>query len=457
MSVPEAAPLIAPASRLVLTDFKTPPMRAFHLTWMAFFLCFFAWFGIAPLMPIVRKEFGLTPDQVGWSIIGSVAITIFARLAIGRLCDHFGPRLTYSWLLILGSLPVMGIAFAADFWSFLLFRVLIGTIGASFVVTQYHTTKMFAGNCVGTANATAAGWGNLGGGVTQMVMPLLFAFLTVSCGLSSAAGWRACMILAGLVCAATGILYYFCTQDTPSGNMIELRRQGRLSADTRKQSGLGVAMRDYRVWTLFVLYACCFGLELTLDNVAVLYFTDYFHLDLHFAGMAAGAFGMMNLFARALGGIVSDRFATRWGLNGRSRWLFLTVLGEGLALLIFSQMTHVAWAISALLLVGLFVKMSNGAVYAVVPFVNVKALGSVAGIVGAGGNLGAVAAGFLFKSQIPWNTTFWILGLVVTACATLATTLTWNLATETDEQPHVKSAGVPQSNTGAKEELVLVN
>ncbi|MDB5335843.1 MAG: major facilitator superfamily 1 [Planctomycetaceae bacterium] len=443
MSTRDAAPLPGPASHLVLTDFKTPPMRAFHMTWMAFFLCFFAWFGIAPLMPIVRKEFGLTPDQVGWSIIGSVAITIFARIGIGRLCDHYGPRLTYSWLLILGSLPVMGIAFAYDFWSFLMFRVLIGTIGASFVVTQYHTTKMFAGNVVGTANATAAGWGNLGGGVTQMVMPLLFAFLTVTCGLTSAAGWRTCMVMSGLVCAATGVLYYFCTQDTPAGNMRDLRNRGLMSADTSKQSGLGVAMRDHRVWTLFVIYACCFGLELTLDNVAVLYFTDYFHLDLHIAGMAAGAFGMMNLFARALGGMVSDRFATRWGLSGRSRWLFLTVLGEGLALLIFSQMTNVGWAIAALLLVGLFVKMSNGAVYAVVPFVNAKALGSVAGIVGAGGNLGAVAAGFLFKSGIPWNTTFWILGLVVTACATLATTLTWGVVVATEEQPATDKATIP--------------
>jgi NNP family nitrate/nitrite transporter-like MFS transporter len=104
-------------------------------------------------------------------------------------------------------------------------------------------------------------------------------------------------------------------------------------------------------------------------------------------------------------------------------------------LLVFSQMTHVALAIAALLLVGLFVKMSNGAVYAVVPFVNAKALGSVAGIVGAGGNVGAVAAGFLFKSSIPWTTTFWILGLFVTLCATLATTLTWKAVGESEPQP----------------------
>jgi NNP family nitrate/nitrite transporter-like MFS transporter len=189
------------------------------------------------------------------------------------------------------------------------------------------------------------------------------------------------------------------------------------------------------VWTLFVLYGCSFGLELTLDNVAVLYFTDYLHFDLHYAGLAAGAFGMMNLFARALGGLVSDRCAQRWGFAGRSGCLFVTILGEGLAILLFSQMTNAAAAIAAMLLLGLFVKMSNGAVYAVVPFVSPKALGSVAGIVGAGGNLGAVAAGFLFKSALPWTTTFWILGLFVTGCAFLAATLTWQFGTRPATEP----------------------
>mgnify|MGYP003340696612 CR=1 FL=1 len=35
--------------------------------------------------------------------------------------------------------------------------VIIGLIGAAFVITQYHTSIMFAPNCVGTANATTAG------------------------------------------------------------------------------------------------------------------------------------------------------------------------------------------------------------------------------------------------------------------------------------------------------------
>ena len=53
------------AVRINLFNFSTPQMRAFHMTWFAFFLCFFAWFGIAPLMSVVREEMQLTRDQVG--------------------------------------------------------------------------------------------------------------------------------------------------------------------------------------------------------------------------------------------------------------------------------------------------------------------------------------------------------------------------------------------------------
>ena len=194
------------ATRIELFNFRTPQMRAFHMAWVAFFVCFFAWFGIAPLMKVVREELGLTPAQIGNTIIASVAITILARMLIGRLCDRFGPRRTYTGLLVLGSLPVMAIGLANSYEVFLLFRLAIGVIGASFVITQYHTTLMFAPTIVGTANATTAGWGNLGGGVTQMVMPLVFAGL-VGLGFTEAVSWRLAMLVAGLVCLVTGIAY----------------------------------------------------------------------------------------------------------------------------------------------------------------------------------------------------------------------------------------------------------
>jgi len=63
----------------------------------------------------------------------------------------------------------------------------------------------------------------------------------------------------------------------------------------------------------------------------------------------------------------------------------------------FSQISVLWLAIPVLIAFSLFVQMSEGATFAIVPYVNKRALGSVSGIVGAGGNFGAMLAGFLFK------------------------------------------------------------
>lgn len=405
------------ATRIQLWDFTSIPMRTFHMTWFAFFLCFIAWFGIAPLMPIIREEFALTKSQIGNVIIASVAATVLARLVAGWCCDRFGPRRTYTWLLVIGALPVMAVGLASNYETFLLFRLGISIIGASFVVTQFHTTMMFAPNCVGTANATTAGWGNLGGGVTQMVMPLIFsAFLAM--GLGQFGAWRAAMFLAGVLCLLTAAAYYKFTRDTPEGDFHELRAAGRMPAVKSGKGAFWEAARDHRVWALFVVYGACFGVEITLDNVAALYFVDYFGLGIHSAGLVAGCFGLLNIFARTLGGVYGDKFGLRWGLRGRVWWLGLVLVAEGAALMLFSQMHSLPLAIASMLLFGLFVCMGCGATYAVIPFINKRALGPVAGIVGAGGNVGALLSGYLFKVEsLDWHQALLVLGVVVLGCA----------------------------------------
>jgi len=423
-------------------DVRMVQIRTFHMTWFAFFSCFFAWFGIAPLMSVVRDELMLTKEQIGWAIIGSVSMTIFARLFIGWLCDRIGPRKAYTWLLLIGSLPVMGIGLAQNFETFLLFRVLIGGIGAAFVITQYHTTVMFAPNVVGQANATSAGWGNLGGGVTQFVMPLLFSVMVIGFGFSEAVGWRLSMVVVGTIIFLTGIAYYFLTQDAPDGNFDALRAAGKMEEKKKVNGNYMNALKDPRVWVLFVIYGACFGIELTVNNVAALYFMDYFDLSLVAAGFVAASFGLMNLFARTLGGLFGDNFGALWGLKGRSFWLFVCIFFEGCALMVFSQMHVLFLALPALIVFSLFTQMAEGATYSVVPFINKKSLGAVAGVVGAGGNAGAVLAGFLFKNVIDWSQAFFILGIIVTCASFLAFFVRFSSKQEDEERANFAAANI---------------
>ncbi len=423
------------ATRIDLFSFTTPQMRAFHLSWMAFFVCFFAWFAVAPLMPVIKGEFHLTADQIANINIAAVGVTILVRMAIGPMCDKWGPRITYTALLVLGAIPVMGIAFATSYESFLVFRLAIGAIGASFVITQFHTSVMFAPNVVGTANATVGGWGNAGGGVTQSVMPLILAAI-VSLGVQQSLGWRLAMFVPGALMLIVAVLYWRCTQDTPEGNMLELRARG-ITVDSGKKGGLAVfkqAMVNYRVWMLAITYGACFGVEIFIHAVAASYYVDRFGLTLTSAGLAAGSFGLLALFARALGGIASDRVARTWGLDGRTMLLCLLMVGEGVGLLAFSTMGSVVPAIIAMLTFGMFTHMACGSTYALVPFIDRKALGGVAGIIGAGGNIGAVAAGFLLKASGSLPQALYILGWTVLCCALCAAAVRFSATHKQTEQ-----------------------
>lgn len=403
------------ATRIQLFSLNTVPMRVFHLTWLAFFVCFFAWFAVAPLMPVIRDDLGLTRDQIANINIAAVFVTILVRLVVGPLCDRYGARRTYTWLLALGAIPVMGIAFTHSYEAFLFFRLCIGAIGASFVITQYHTGTMFAANVVGTANATAAGWGNAGGGATQALMPLILAAL-VSLGIEQALGWRMAMFVPGLAMLLMAVLYHRYAKDTPAGNLNELPPAHQHAPGSGMQSFMAAA-RDYRVWMLFVTYGACFGVELTIHNLAALYFVDQFTLDVGTAGLYVGGFGLLALFARSLGGLISNRLAHRNGLNGRTLLLFALILGEGLGLIAFANAMTAQLAFLLLLVFGLFTHMACGATYSLSPFVNPKARGGVAGIIGAGGNVGAVAAGFMMKGTDSVQSGLLILGLCVTVSA----------------------------------------
>jgi NNP family nitrate/nitrite transporter-like MFS transporter len=404
-----------PLEKLYIFDFSSVQMRTFHVTWLTFFMCFFGWFGLAPLMPTIREDLGLSKAQVGNTLIAAVSATIIARLIIGRLCDTWGPRKTYTALLVLCSIPVYLVGLSHSYETFLLFRLAIGIIGASFVITQYHTSVMFAPNIKGTANAVAGGWGNLGGGITNMLMPLIFAGI-VGLGYTKGEAWRLAMIVPGTLLLICAFLYYKFTQDTPAGNYADIRRE----VAQKEKPNTWEVVKDWRVWALAISYSICFGMEITFDNVAALHFVDNFGVDQKMAGLLAGTFGFMNIFARALGGIWADKIGRKNGLTGKGRLLAILIAIEGIGLIFFASSATLPIAIASMVLFALFLKMANGATYALTPFINTKNVGMVAGIVGAGGNIGGMLMGFLFKSEnLTYADAFKYIGVAAVAAALL--------------------------------------
>jgi MFS transporter, NNP family, nitrate/nitrite transporter len=169
----------------VLTGLQNPFClhgRVFFFSWLGFMVCFLSWYAFPPLTPItLKQDLNLTTiDIANGNIIGLVA-TLVVRVVIGPLCDRFGPRKCMVGIMILGAIPSALAGTAHNLGSLIAIRFFVGILGGSFVPCQVWCTGFFDKNCVGRANALAAGWGNAGGGITYFVMPTYAYLISCSC------------------------------------------------------------------------------------------------------------------------------------------------------------------------------------------------------------------------------------------------------------------------------------
>jgi NNP family nitrate/nitrite transporter-like MFS transporter len=384
------------ACEIRTTSIKRPHMRGFWFATLGFFLAFLGWFHLAPLMKTVKATTGITKSEASTSGILAVSATIVARVVIGPLCDRFGARRPFALLLAFCAIPLGCAALVQNAGGLYAVRTLIGLAGASFVPCQFWTTQMFTGKIVGQANAMAGGWGNLGGGVTQATAPGLYEMFRAF-GLSDDAAWRASLQIPAALWVLTAIGMWFLSDDCPEGHWRNRKMNPDISGATLKE-GLIQVCSNYVTWILVLNYACCFGVELYVNGTMSSYYQDFFDVDQTIAGLIASLFGLMNLFARAIGGWASDKSAVRFGLRGRIWVILVTVLGAGGMLVIFSRIRVLWLAIVQLIIFSTFVQASEGATFGLVPFVNKKYTGIVSGFVGAGGNLGAMCWGFIHKA-----------------------------------------------------------
>ncbi|XWS34754.1 hypothetical protein CRYUN_Cryun21dG0064600 [Craigia yunnanensis] len=367
------------ATEFRLFSAAAPHMRAFHLSWFSFFACFVSTFAAPPLLPIIRDNLNFTATDIGNAGIASVSGSVFARIAMGTACDVFGPRLASASLILFTAPAVYFTSMASSPVSFLLVRFFTGFSFSTFVSTQFWMSSMFSAPVVGTANCVAAGWGNLGGETTQLIMPLVFAVIR-DIGAVKFTAWRIAFFIPDLFQTLTAFAILIFGQDLPDGNYQRLQKSGNKQKDKfSRRMDLGVDL-----WILF----WPFGVELAVENIIAEYFYGRFNLKLHTAGIIAASFGLANLFSLPAGGIISDMMAKRFGMRGRLWALWVVQTLGGMFCTILGQVGSLCASVVVMIFFSVFVQGACGLTLGVVPFVSRRSLGVISGMTGGGGNVG---------------------------------------------------------------------
>jgi len=400
------------ATEIRICNFSRPHMRAFHCSWWGFFIAFIIWFAISPLLSEIKVTLGLTKQEIWTTSIVGVGGTIFMRFILGPGVDKFGPRILYALVLCMAAIPTACIGLANSATDLSIIRLFIGIAGGTFVMCQFWTSRMFTKEVVGTANAIVAGWGNLGGGVTQLFTgSALFPLFKLFFDGDAERAWRTVCIVPAFIAFSSGIIIYFISEDSPKGDYKELKKHGMM-AEVSAAASLRIAACNFNTWILFFQYSGCFGAELTMYNACALYYKDEFGQSTESAAAIASIFGWMNLFARGLGGYVSDKANARWGMRGRLFTQATFLLLQGALILVFGKTGTLAGAIVVMILAALNIQAACGSTFGIVPYVNPAATGSISGIVGAGGNVGAVCFGLGFRN-LEYYAAFALMGSVI--------------------------------------------
>ncbi|MED1603112.1 NarK family nitrate/nitrite MFS transporter [Alkalihalophilus marmarensis] len=428
-----------------LFKFKSERIKVLHFTWFAFFISFFTWYNMAPLATTMLETMDwLTPQHIAALGICNVALTIPARVIIGTLLDKYGPRKVYSALLIIMSFPAIVFAFGDSWAQLMIARLVLGSIGASFVIGIRMVAEWFPPKSIGFAEGIYGGWGNFGSAVAAMLLPWFALTL-----LGGDEGWRYALAFTGVICFVYGFIYYFNVKDTPDGKeFIRPKRTGALEVSSwgdlaqlifwTLPLGGALALSAWRlanlgfisdialylvyavigitlVYQIFMIlkvnlpilkkgvpeddrynfknvgalnstYFANFGAELAIVSMLPMFFQLTFSLSASQAGLIAASFAFVNLLARPLGGILSDR------MGSRRKVMLIYMFGITLGLFGMGFMDSswpLIFAVAITVLTSMFIQGAEGATFAVIPMIKKRVTGQIAGMAGAYGNVGA--------------------------------------------------------------------
>jgi len=447
--------------------------KILHATWFAFFVTFLVWFSHAPLLLFIQESMGLSNDQIKTLLILNVALTIPARIIMGMLVDHFGPRKTYSATLIITAALCFFFAAATTFEALALARFLMGFVGAGFVVGIRLISEWYPAKQLGLAEGIYKGLGNVGSAVAAISLP------TIALAFGGDDGWRYATAITGVIALVYAFIYYRLVTDTPVGStyfkpnkagglevtskrdfffclIMNIPMVGALAVLTWKVSLLGLLsntaanivyvllvviyifqssqiykvnkdifikpveeMLHYnfkQVAILSLAYAVTFGSELAVVSMLPLFFKDVFFVPIALAGMFGASFAVIDIFSCPSGGFISDKF-------GRKKSLVILLMGAAVGFFVMSHITSewpIALVVTTIMICSFFLGSAAGGVFALVPLIRRRLTGQIAGQVGAYGNIGAVLFLTIYSFSTPSEFFFTIsVGIAVAAIASL--------------------------------------
>ncbi|OUR89176.1 MFS transporter [Gammaproteobacteria bacterium 42_54_T18] len=417
--------------------------KILHTTWFAFFVTFLVWFSHAPLLVAIQESMGLSDQQIKTLLILNVALTIPARIITGMLVDVYGPRKTYTAMLVSTAGLCFFFATATSFEVLALARFLMGFVGAGFVIGIRMISEWYPARQLGLAEGIYKGMGNVGSAVAALSLP------TIAVMFGGDDGWRYATALTGVIALIYSGIYYTSVRDTPVGSTyfkpnksgglevtskrdfffylaMNVPMYGALAVLTWKVAGLGLlsdlaaniiygvlvaiytfqASQIYKVnreifhkpvekvlqykfkqvAILSIAYAVTFGSELAVVSMLPLFFKDTFLIPISLAGMFGACFAITDVLSCPSGGFISDKF-------GRKTSLVVLLCGASIGFFGMSQITGdwpIAMAVAVMMVSSFFLGAAAGCVFAVVPLIKRRLTGQIAGMVGAYGNIGAV-------------------------------------------------------------------
>jgi NNP family nitrate/nitrite transporter-like MFS transporter len=426
--------------------------RILHLTWFAFFLTFVCWFNFAPFASVIGKELHFNEAQVKTLLVCNLAITIPARIIIGALLDRFGPRKTYSLLLLFAIIPCLATAFAQNFSEMVIARLLMGIVGSGFVVGIRMVAEWFEPKEIGIAQGIYGGWGNFGAFGAEFALPIIATATAVLAG--GSLNWRLAIALTGIITAIYGVIYYRSVTDTPPGKEYKRPQKYGSMEVTRARDFYGLLVMNfglifalgllawrlaqpklaflnstgmYTIWALLaLLYAYQtyqawlvnrdvvlgrkqFAPEARYDfsQVALLQFTYitnfgselaavsmlpiFFEKTFHIEHAAAAMIAATYPFLNLFSRPSGGLVSDKFG--SRKWTMALVSIAIGVSYLLASQINQnwaVPVAVAVTMLAALFAQAGCGSTYAIVPLIKKEITGQVAGNVGAYGNFGGV-------------------------------------------------------------------